>query len=136
MLATCHRRQRPRYSILEPQTMVNKAPPFRVHLKGYPFKGPFTNHPYLSFSMLINHQFIYFHTQNFYWSIHLFIYFLYFFHTCIKFLSIHLFIYFFIFFIYTHTYAQNYNHEKIFHEKNCKICVCKVAACNDNRNLQ
>ncbi|XP_061934328.1 eyes absent homolog 4 isoform X1 [Apis cerana] len=38
MLATCHRRQRPRYSILEPQTMVNKAPPFRVHLKGYPFK--------------------------------------------------------------------------------------------------
>lgn len=123
MLATCHRRQRPRYSILEPQTMVNKAPPFRVHLKGNPFKGnPFTNHPYLSFFLSIN-QFIYLfiffiffsRIQNFYQFIHLFIFF------------------FFIFFIHTHIYTIV---KKIFREKNCKICVCKVAARNDNRNLQ
>lgn len=130
MLATCHRRQRPRYSILEPQTMVNKAPPFWVHLKGYPFKGPFTNHPYLSFysfcSLIIN-LFIYIiFTHMYKIFIDQFIYLLYIFFTdtCIKFLSIHLFIR--IFYIYTYTKLQPW--KKIFREKNCKICVCKVAA--------
>lgn len=112
MLATCHRRQRPRYSILEPQTMVNKAPPFWVHLKGYPFKGPFTNHPYLSFysfcSLIIN-LFIYIiFTHMYKIFIDQFIYLYIFFHRYMYKIFINSFIY--SYFLYIHT--QNYNHEK------------------------
>lgn len=59
MLATCLRRQRPRYSTLEPQTMVNKAPPFRVYLKGYPFKGPFRNQIAIFAFLLLIYLFVY-----------------------------------------------------------------------------